>query len=457
MASPQGAPYGVLYDYQKPLKDLANANIKFVRIQWIDYINTVRFRVVPTRYFLEMHGIRNGAEAVAPANNVRPGIGLTKASLGLVGLNVAPGFGAVGEHLYVPDLSSWRVCTYAPGHASVMGYLQEKTPHPQHGLTVPLCPRTLLKRIVDDAEMAGIRYLVGVESEFILLKQTRPAPVFAAIGDWSCSSKTRTGSAEAAILERIATCLLDAGVELQMYHAEAAPGQFEVVTGPLPPLEAADALVFTRETIYNVAHSHGYKAPSRRASTTIRHLLPRAPRAADAALAPTLTPAERSFLAGVLAHLPAALALTLPTAASYARMRDGVWAGGTYACWGTYNREAPLRACGGAGAHHFEAKCVDGTSAPHLALAALLAAGTRGPVAEMSAEEREAVGLGEGRVKRLPLSIGEAREALRKDAVMREMLGEEFVSAYLGVNELMERWMKGKDEAETTVKLVEYF
>ena len=36
--------------------------------------------------------------------------------------------------------------------------------------------------------------------------------------------------------------------------------QYEIVTGPLPPLEAADAAVFTRETIYNIANKHGLKA-----------------------------------------------------------------------------------------------------------------------------------------------------------------------------------------------------
>ena len=61
---------------------------------------------------------------------------------------LAPGFGPVGEDLYVPDLSSWRVCTYAPGHASVMGWFQEKIPGPSGELAVPLCPRTLLHRLV---------------------------------------------------------------------------------------------------------------------------------------------------------------------------------------------------------------------------------------------------------------------------------------------------------------------
>ena len=66
-----------------------------------------------------------------------------------------------------------------------------------------------------------------------------------------------------------------------MYHSEGAPGQvrppdpinaflrvdlshssfqYEVVTGPMSPLEAADALVHTRETIYNIASKHGVKA-----------------------------------------------------------------------------------------------------------------------------------------------------------------------------------------------------
>ena len=33
-------------------------------------------------------------------------------------------------------------------------------------------------------------------------------------------------------------------------------GQYEIVTGPLSPLRAADALVFTRETIVNIAAKH---------------------------------------------------------------------------------------------------------------------------------------------------------------------------------------------------------
>lgn len=33
-----------------------------------------------------------------------------------------------------------------------------------------------------------------------------------------------------------------------------------MITGPLPPLQAADALVVTRETIISIAHKHGLRA-----------------------------------------------------------------------------------------------------------------------------------------------------------------------------------------------------
>ena len=253
--------------------------------------------------------------------------------------------------------------------------------------------------------------------------------------------------------------------------------------------------MFTRETIYNIAHKHGFKAtfsprlhndnckhtcfrlpasqshvsrifalhisPSHSHPTAVPpiggngahthisvHGGNNTPRSADASRAPALTPTERSFLQGVLAHLPAVCALTLPNAASYARMVDGIWSGGTYACWGTYNREVPLRLCGPEGAHHFEVKCVDGTATPHLAFAGLVAAGLRGivdgavlstgdcskPVFDMSIAERTAVGL-ENAVK-LPRTAKEARAFLGADKVLKSALGEEFVETYLSVNEV---------------------
>ena len=58
MSTESGA-YGVLYTSNpnasstpaKTLDELLTPDIKFVRVQWTDFINTTRFRVLPTSYF----------------------------------------------------------------------------------------------------------------------------------------------------------------------------------------------------------------------------------------------------------------------------------------------------------------------------------------------------------------------------------------------------------------------
>lgn len=161
-----------------------------------------------------------------------------------------------------------------------------------------------------------------------------------------------------------------------------------------------------------------------------------------------MTGSERSFLQGVLKHVPALCALTLPTTYSYARVGDGLWSGGTYAAWGTDNREATVRLCGAVGQHRFEVRFVDGTASPYLLLAGILGAGTQAlvdraplqsgdcpkPVVEMTDDEKRAFGvLNAGRV---PLTLQQARENLRRDQELRGVLGDTFVTMYLDVNEV---------------------
>jgi len=69
-----------------------------------------------------------------------------------------------------------------------------------------------------------VEFLVGVETEFILLKSTDPiTPVNDA--PWSASRSLLSGSVADKCLEDIANALQRGGIELLMYHSEAAPGQ----------------------------------------------------------------------------------------------------------------------------------------------------------------------------------------------------------------------------------------
>ncbi|KAG6853772.1 hypothetical protein C0991_001483 [Blastosporella zonata] len=451
------------------LKD-PSLNISYVRLQWVDLVNNTRCRVIPISYFLKL------LEAS------RPGVGVAKVALGLVYLMAAPGFAPAGEYLFVPDLSTIRICPYSPGEVVVLGWFHEKTPYPgidnKLTLEVPLCPRATLQRVVKQSSNAGIDYLVGFESEFILLKSTNPV-LAASNHSWTATNGFPSGSVVAKTLKEIADGIQSSGIELQMYHAEAAPGQYEMVTGPLPPLEAADALVHTREIIYNTAAKYGLRATfapriymDSAGSSAHTHISVHSKN--NEKVSDKLSPVESSFLASVLNNLPALTALTLPTRASYKRMTDGVWSGGTYVNWGTENREAPVRLSNATSpsSRNFEMRFVDGTANPHIALAGILGVGFAGirdkadlkvkdcpgpkTAAQMTEEERRALGI----TQRMSLTWEEARSNLGNNEILRDsVLGVELTEKFLSVNQTLAEALDldGNDENAALTRLVEFY
>ncbi|KAJ6466605.1 hypothetical protein C8R47DRAFT_1326242 [Mycena vitilis] len=445
--------------------------VSYVRIYWVDLVNVRRCRIIPVEHF----------KALLKAN--RPGVNIAKVSLGIVYLTVADGFLPIGEYIYTIDIATLRPCPFAPGHMAVLGQFEEKTPIPGlNGIPtvqVNLCPRTLLRRIVEEIKQVyQTEFLIGFETEFILLKSTDPIePVH--IHDWSASAGLLAGSTEATVLQEIADAIRTSGIPLEMYHPEAAPGQYEVVTGPLSPLAAADALVHTREIIAQTAARHGLHATfaprpflhgpgsSAHAHVSVHSAAPGAQKVPN-----VLSPHERAWLAGVLAHLPAVAALTLPTRASYQRLVDGVWSGGTYVCWGTENREAPVRLTNAASpaSRNFELRFIDHTANPHVALAGMLAGGLIGlrsmmeldvqdcpgpkTAAELSEDERQALGI----TKRMPSSIDEARKNLEEDSVLCEVLGRDMVEGYISVNKTLQAALaQDNDEAKEMTRLVQFY
>ncbi|KAL0958313.1 hypothetical protein HGRIS_000458 [Hohenbuehelia grisea] len=454
--------------------DLDRLGIEFVRIQWVDLVNKVGYKVVPLSRFKKM------------ILGSRPGVNFSKATLGLVFLEIAEGFSSFGEYLYVVDMDSLRPCPYAPGHASVMGWYEEKNPRPDCDQSlayfVDLCPRTLVRRITDEAKSLGIDFLVGFETEFILLKSAAQIEPVNNHG-WSYSSSLRTGSTELSVMEEIARTLEQSGIELEAWHAEASPGQYEVVTGPLPPIQAIDNLVHTREAIYNIAHKHGLHATLaprlhglRFGSAAHSHFsLQEATPSGTSEESQFLTKSEAAFLSGVLAHLPAMSLLALPVPASYMRMDDEAHAGGTYVSWGSDQRSAPVRLCCAdePEARNFEFRLLDGVANPYVALAGILGAGLSGikekrrlvirdclgdrAPADMTEEERTKMGITE----RMPLTWEEARECLKKDDGFKAILGNNFVDKYLTVNELQAEYFAKKtdenDDEAGLLRIIEHY
>ncbi|KAK4691745.1 glutamine synthetase, partial [Lecanoromycetidae sp. Uapishka_2] len=376
---------------------------------------TPRMRMLPIKQALKMFSAHKS-------------IGITKAVLGLLQVDMAaPGFKATGEYSLYPRLEGLRLGTRA-NIAIVQCEFQEKETNDE----VFICPRTLLRRQVEKAASHGIEYLVGFEVEIVFMSRKKAdggfiygdVPVNEGGHSWS-NARALQNDDLMDFFEKIFKKLENAGLELQQFHPESSPGQYEFIFGPLPPLQAVDALLAAREIIIITAANAGMRAtliPKPKPETC----------GTGAHMHISMTPSKhwKSFYAGILKHLRAISAFTYSNDASYERVVDGVWAGSTWVCWGTQNRETPLRSIDGP---HFEIKCMDGLANPYLALAAILGAGMQSvedeePLtmkdcledpASLSAEEREKFGIKE----KFPKGIEEALDALEADKGLCEILG----------------------------------
>ena len=121
------------------IQDLAaKGTLEYIRVQWVDLTNTVRTRILSIEYFLQIC-----------TSTARPGLCVAYAGLGMIGLRLNELSTGTGEYFYVFDLNSFRLCTFEQGEGLVFGHFQHKVPKPGQDLAVDICPRTVLRRIVE--------------------------------------------------------------------------------------------------------------------------------------------------------------------------------------------------------------------------------------------------------------------------------------------------------------------
>lgn len=138
-------------------------------------------------------------------------------------------------------------------------------------------------------------------------------------------------------------------------------------------------------------------------------------------------------IAGVMKHLDALTALGCSTVNSYRRLWDtGFWAP-VYKDWGYQNRTTALRI---SAPGRFEFRAVDSMVNPYLLCAGLLKSFDDGIANDMDPGKPENRNIYEAmeegkEVTKLPMSLGEALEAFRKDDVVRSALPDEMTKVFL--------------------------
>jgi glutamine synthetase len=422
-------------DIDELVRKTDEAGLRFIRFLWCGNDGTVRAKASG----------RQGLEG-----RLETGIGLTvamQAMNGLDQLQPVPGMGPVGEIRLVPDLATFRVLPYAPRTGAVL------TDHVAlDGEPAAVCQRSFLKRMATRLAEHGLSLRAAFESEFSLA--TRQDGQFVPIDSGLCFSTISTTAAQDYV-EDLAAALEAQGIVLEQYYAELGHGQQEISTRHGPALQAGDEQLLVRETIRGIAARHGLIAslapkpwPDNAGNGTHVHFSLWAGernRFYDESAPDLLSGEARSFIAGLLEHLPGLCGLTAPSFNSYRRILPQYWAG-AYVCWGHDNREAPVRVASvfrgsEEASTNAELKACDASCNPYLALGGLIAAGLDGlerrleppePVevdpATISEDDRARRG-----IVGLPATQAEALDALTADDVLMEALGPVLADSYLSV------------------------
>ncbi|MCS7060212.1 MAG: glutamine synthetase family protein [Anaerolineae bacterium] len=440
------------------LKLIQERDVRFVRFIWCDNANVIRAKAVRATFirdYLEGEGVGiAAAQQALPVmyDALAPGSGLTPA----------------GEAHMRADWRTFTVLPYAPGHARVLTDIYGGDQPWAH------CPRSFLRRMIARAAEHGLQVFAAFENEFSLLRPSEhgPQPF-----DTTVFCQTSALDQAAPIINAITEALEAQGLQVEMTYPESGPGQFELPVRYADALRAADNQIIFRETVKAVARQHGTLAsfvpkiyPDKAGNGAHLHFsLQRNGHSivVEPGRLHQLTAEMRAFMAGVLHHLPALMALTTPSVNSFKRIRPRFWSG-AYTCWGIGNREAALRApqpSAGRPITNIELKTSDATANPYLSLGAVIAAGMDGiakdiplgePVtgdpADLSDEERAVRG-----IRQLPTSLGEAIAALEGDEVLLDALGNELARSYLAVRRTEWEAMKNLAHEEEVRLLLERY
>ena len=343
----------------------------------------------------------------------------------------APGFeGPSGDVRLIPDPAATVALAAMPGWAASPVDLYDQDDGPWVA-----CSRSFAKAMLERLQRKGLELRGAFEMEFFLGRRTHvrvgeeePEPLPSHTGP-------AYGADVLAANEPFATALIRAleaqGTGVMQFHPEYSTGQMEVSVPHVSGLAIADTNLILRQTIRAVAAAQGLAVSF--APVVFAGLVGNGAhlhfslwdRRGRNLFAGGRGPhgmgrAAEAFAAGVLAELPALVAISCPTLPSYQRLQPHHWSG-AFAAWGRENREAALRFVTGISgterqAANMELKPVDGAGNPYLVLGSVIAAGLAGIEREASLPEgttldpgslpaKELRRLG---IRRLPTTLGEA-------------------------------------------------
>lgn len=318
------------------------------------------------------------------------------------------------------------------------------------GQPLEICPRQLLKTMVERLAAAGFSAKSSLEFEWFNFRETaqaladkgftRPQTLTPGMFGYSVIRLNQNRPFVNALFSEMA----DFGVPIEGLHTETGPGVFEAAIVYSAPVEAADRAVLFKTGAKEIGHRFGvlptfmakWNAGLPGCSGHIHQSLWDNDSGQnlffDERDANRMSPMFRSYVAGQMHCLPEILPLFAPTVNSYKRLVEGAWAP-TKVNWGIDNRTTALRVIpGSAKSTRLETRVNGSDSNPYLAMAAALASGLYGIERKLELPFGPVAGSGyaDEQAPTLPRDLHEATARFEKSTVARALFGDNFVEHF---------------------------
>ena len=337
-----------------------------------------------------------------------------------------------GDLRLVPDLGTLSVLDVDLGWAWAAGDRRNRS-----GVAYAADQRSFCRRQLERLTRAGLVMQAGFELEWVVGRPTEdgsftPALLGGPYGADRLVDGLDYGTA-------VADALACAGIEWLQLHPEYGPGQMEVSLPPADPLWAADQVVLAKLVIQRVTGKLGVRCSFSPVVDVgvvgngghVHLSLERdgEPLFGDGDGPGGLRPDGENIVAGLLAHLPALVALGGSLGASFLRLVPGAWSA-PFVAWGIENREAARRlvpkAADGTPAS-LELKTADLSANPYLLMGGLAAAvlASTGASRRLSAPVVGDPALLAQPPERVPTDMATGVAALESSEMLRVAMGDD--------------------------------
>ncbi|WP_237153139.1 glutamine synthetase family protein [Oryzibacter oryziterrae] len=415
-------------------QEVAAGSIDTVNVVFIDMQGRLMGKRFHAEYFLEAYEETHACNYLLTVD---------------IDMEPVPGYAAAsweqgyGDFVLKPDLATLRRVAWLPGTAMVVCDVQN-----HHHHDIPHSPRAILKKQLARLEAKGWKAFMASELEFYLFnesyqsageKRWRQLKTFTSyIEDYGILPTTY----EEPFMREIRTKLAASGVRIENSKGEWGPGQEEINVRYSDPLTMADEHAIMKTGIKEMAHLQGkavtfmskYAYDLAGSSCHVHQSLwdANGPLFLDKGETRTMSKLMRHYLAGLLHHSQEITYFLAPYINSYKRFQVGTFAP-TKAIWSADNRTAGFRVVGEE-SKGIRVECRMGGADinPHLAFAAMLAAGLSGIENEMELEpEFSGDAYNTDGIRHIPKTLREAIETLKGSEMLKKAFGADVIEHYV--------------------------